>query len=175
MKVLAVCASPRKNGNCDLLCSQLLKGAREGGNETDSVFLEDLALRPCRACYACRESGRCIQKDRGSEVMRKLAEADVIVLASPVYFYSVSAQMKTLIDRTLCCYTKLEGKRFVFILTGAGTKAELQRASESLYGFSDCLPGSLVMKLIIADGVYLKGDVRDTKAYYEAYMTGKNL
>ena len=175
MKVLALCGSPRHGGNSDILADEFLRGAADAGYETEKLYLQDAELSPCRACYGCRGTGKCVQKDDGDKILQHLVEADVIVLASPVYFYSVSAQMKMMIDRTLPRYREIEGKRFAFILTAAADSRYMKRAAEVLYGFSDCLPGSLVISVIYGDGVYQKGEVRDTKAMHEAYMAGRRL
>ena len=107
MKVLAVSASPRKGGNSDVLCDQLLKGASESGNEVEKINLSGLKISPCVACYGCRKSGRCVKKDDMERVLDKLIHADVIILATPVYFYFMDAQMKIMIDRCLPRYQEI--------------------------------------------------------------------
>ncbi len=175
MKVLAILGSPRKGGNSDILADEVLRGATEAGAETEKIYLQDLSISPCRACYGCRGKGKCVQKDDGDYVLEKLIEADTIILSSPVYFYSISAQMKIMIDRTLPRYTEIRGKEFIFILTAAASKEEIQRALEPLYGFTDCLPSSHVRSVILGEGVYLKGEVKTTKAMKEAYKAGLNI
>lgn len=175
MKVLALCGSPRKGGNSEILLDEVLRGAGEAGWQVEKVHLQDLGLSPCRACYACRGKGVCIQKDGADELLEKMVDSDAIVLASPVYFYSVSAQMKILIDRTLPRYTELIDKKLIFILTAADEEARMRRAAESLYGFADCLPGSQVVSVIYGEGVYQKGEVRGTAAMARAYEAGRSL
>lgn len=87
MKVLIVSSSPRKGGNSDVLCDQFAKGAAAAGHEVESVSLREKKLSPCRACYACMENHICAINDDMAEIFPKLVAADVIVLASPVYFY----------------------------------------------------------------------------------------
>ena len=101
MKVLIISSSPRKGGNSDVLCDQFAKGAVEAGHEVEKVNLREKRLSPCRACYACMENHVCAIQDDMAEIFPKLVAADVIVLASPVYFYSVCSQMKMLLDRCL--------------------------------------------------------------------------
>lgn len=174
-KLLAILGSPRKGGNSDILAHEVMRGAGEAGYECEAVQLSALKLPPCLACYGCRGNGVCVQKDDGNELLAKAMEADVIVLASPVYFYSVSAQMKIFIDRCLPKYTELSGKRFIFILTAADEAARIERATEPLYGFTDCLPGSSVVSVIYGDGVYQKGEVRKTEAMNVAWQEGRTL
>ena len=118
-KVLVIAGSPRKGGNSDLLCEEVIRGAQASGNTAEKVYLQDLRIGPCRACYSCRGNGVCVQKDDEAELLEKMISADVIVLATPVYFYSMDSQMKAMIDRTLPRYTEIRSKEFIFIATAA--------------------------------------------------------
>ena len=89
MKVLIISSSPRKGGNSDVLCDQFAKGAAAAGHDVESVSLREKKLSPCRACYACMENHICAINDDMAEIFPKLVATDVIVLASPVYFYSI--------------------------------------------------------------------------------------
>lgn len=101
-KVLILSGSPRKGGNSDLLCDEFMRGALENGNEVEKIRVADKKVSPCRACYYCRKSGgKCVIADDMGEILRKMIDANVIVLASPVYFYSIDAQLKAVIDRTV--------------------------------------------------------------------------
>ena len=115
MKVLAISASPRKGGNSDVLCDQFLKGAAEAGNEIKKIALGQVNISPCAACYGCSKSHRCVKKDDMSQILQELIDADVIVLATPVYFYSMDAQMKIMIDRCLPRYQEIRDKDFYYI------------------------------------------------------------
>ena len=99
-----------------------------------------------RQCYACKKTGVCVQKDDVAEILDKMAAADVIVLSTPVYFYQMNAQMKTLIDRTMACYydERLSGKDFYFIVTAAEDKPALERTMDGLRGLTDCIPDCLL-------------------------------
>ena len=110
-----------------------------------------------------------------ANLLAKMIAADVIVLATPVYFYSMSGQMKTMIDRTLPCYTAIKNKDFYLIATAAAGAESMERAIESLRGFTDCLPGSRVRGIIYGAGVYLKGEVLKTTTMQEAFNAGKSI
>ena len=114
-KVVVVCGSPRKGGNAETLCDEFVRGCKEAGHEAEKILLRGKTIGFCQACYACRTNGTCIQQDDAAEVQRAMLEADVIVLATPVYFYSMSGQMKTLIDRCIACGAGLSNKSFYFI------------------------------------------------------------
>ena len=94
-KVLILSGSPRKGGNSDLLCDEFMKGAAEAGNEVEKIRVAAKKISPCLGCYYCAANGgKCVHNDDMAEILRKMIEADVIVLASPVYFYSVSALVR---------------------------------------------------------------------------------
>lgn len=112
MNVLAISASPRKGGNSDTLCGRFLQGASEAGHTTKKIALAQKVLHPCNACYACGKSHVCVQKDDMADIQQAIIDADVIVLATPTYFYSMDAQMKMMIDRCLPRYQEMKGKRF---------------------------------------------------------------
>ena len=174
-KVLVLAGSPRKGGNSDLLCDELIRGAKESGNIVEKVYVQDLHIRPCLACYGCRGKGICVQKDAMAEVLEKMIAADVIVLATPVYFYSMDGQMKTMIDRTLPRYTEITNKQFIFIATAAAGAKAMERTIDSLRGFTDCLPGAKVKNIIYGAGVYQKGEVANTEAMKEAFWAGRMI
>lgn len=129
MKIVAVLGSPRLNGNSAFIAGRFLDVAKNLGAETRSFSLNTLTYRGCQACRACKKSSEvCVLKDDLTEVLDAVREADVIVLASPVYFADVSGQMKLFIDRTYCFLTPdfhsnpkgsrlLPGKVVVFIQT----------------------------------------------------------
>ncbi len=173
--VLVLAGSPRKGGNSDLLCDELIRGAREAGNTTEKVYLQDLHIGPCLACYGCRGTGRCVQRDDMQALLEKMIRADVLVLATPVYFYAMDGQMKTMIDRTLPRYTEIKNKDFYFIATAAAGAGAMERTIDGLRGFTDCLPGAKVRKVIYGSGVYSKGEVTETRAMQEAYRAGRSI
>lgn len=110
--VLVISGSPRKGGNSDVLCDQFIKGAKEAGHSVEKVYLRDNKIGYCMACYACRETHKCIQNDDGDSIVARMMDANVIAMSTPVYFYAMAGQMKTMIDRTLPHWTDIEGKSF---------------------------------------------------------------
>ena len=172
-QVLILAGSPRKGGNSDLLCDEFARGAREAGHTVEKIYVQDQRIGPCRACYGCRGTGACVQKDDMAAILEKMVEADVLVLATPVYFYSMDGQLKTLIDRTLPRYTEIREKEVWLIATAAAGRGAMERTIDSMCGFTDCLPGSQVKGVIYGSGVYQKGEVLETRAAQEAYQAGK--
>lgn len=175
--VLIISSSPRKGGNSDILCDRFAKGAEESGNKVEKVFLASKKIGYCRGCGVCNTTHKCVQKDDMAEILDKMVNADVIVLATPIYFYSLDAQMKTLIDRTVPRYTEISDKDFYFIMTAADTdKANFKRTMETFRGFTeDCLDGANEAGIIYGTGAWQIGEIKNTPAYDEAYEMGKNV
>lgn len=175
-KILILSGSPRKGGNSDILCDEFMRGAQDAGHTVEKIFIRDQKIGYCNACYACRESGVCVLKDGMQEVLEKMAWADVIVMASPVYFYSIDAQMKAVIDRTLAQWTKLPDKEFYYIMTAADDEdAAFDTALACFRGFAFCLKGAKEKGIIRGGGVYEAGVVKGTKHMSAAYEMGKNV
>ena len=175
-KVLIISSTPRKGGNSDKLCDAFAEGAKEAGNEVEKVRIADLKIGYCTGCYACQKTGKCAIKDDAWGVIDKMMAADVIVLASPVYFYSICAQLKALIDRTVVVYPNLTNKRFYYLLTMADTeRAKFDGPIAALRGFLDCYEGSKEAGMVCADGVYELGTIDGTKFLAEAKKLGKRI
>lgn len=176
-KVLVLSSSPRKGGNSDLLCDEFVKGAKESGNEAEKIFLRDKKINYCVDCGNCSvKKMRCPQKDDMSSILDKMIEADVIVMSTPVYFYTMSAQMKTLIDRTVERYTEISGKDFYFIITAADSnEKDMLRTLEGFRGFTDCLTDAKEKGVIYGLGVWHAGEIKNNAAMKKAYEMGKNI
>ena len=175
-KVLIISSTPRKGGNSDILCDEFAAGAKEAGNAVEKIRIADKKIGYCTGCYACQKTGKCAIKDDAQKVIDKMMAADVIVLASPVYFYCVSAQLKALIDRTVVVYPKLTNKRFYYILTMADTNRKMfDGALAALRGFLVCYDGSKECGKVCASGVYEKGAVRDTRFMDSARKLGAKV
>lgn len=174
-QVLIISGSPRKNGNSDTLCDQFAKGASGAGHQVEKIFLGDKKLGFCTACYAC-QSGICPQQDDAVWIAEKMLTADVIVLSTPVYFYTMSAQLKTLIDRSVMYYPRIEKKEFYYIMTMADTeKANFRGTIEALRGFVDCCENSVEKGMIEAVGVYEKGEILNTPFMQQAFEMGRSV
>lgn len=176
MKVLAISSSPRKGGNSDLLCSRFLEGAAQAGHSVEKIRLAELDIHPCTACCGCGETHVCVQTDGMAEVLDKVIGADVIVLAVPVYFYSMAAQMKILIDRCFARYTEIKNKCFYFIITAADPQHTAADGTVAgLRGFLRCLPGAEEKGIIYGTGAWDKGDALRHPAYEKALELGKSV
>jgi multimeric flavodoxin WrbA len=175
-RVLVISSSPRKGGNSDTLCDEFVKGAIEANHAVEKVVLSDKTISYCTGCYGCRKTGRCVQKDDMAQVLDSMVSADVIVMATPVYFYSMCAQMKTVIDRTVARYTEISNKDFYFILTAAvGSRKPLERTVEAFRGFTACLNGAKEKGIVYGTGAWEKGEILSSPAMRQAFEMGKAL
>ena len=176
-KVLILSGSPRKGGNSDTLCDQFMRGAQEAGNDVEKIFVAGKNIGYCRACYYCKNhEGKCSIKDDMAEVLEKMLAADVIVLSSPVYFYSISAQLKEVIDRTVARWLEFKDKEFYYIMTAAeDTDTVMDCTLECFRGLAECLEGSVEKGVIYGKGVYEKGEILAHPAMQEAYEMGKSI
>ena len=178
-EVLVLMGSPRKSGNCDRLCDEFIRGAEESGHKTEKVYLRDKNIKDCTGCCVCQKNGGvCVQKDQMLEIYKKLEQADVIVLASPVYYYSWSSLIKRMIDRTVAVSSKLKNKTFYLISAGqAPTEEYMTTMIDCFRKYIGCFRGEGNK-----EGGYLFGygtdkprDVVGTEAMKQAYQMGKEV
>lgn len=175
-KVLILSGSPRKGGNSDTLCDEFARGAAEAGHEVEKIRVAEKKIGFCRGCYACKETGVCAIRDDMAEVLQKMIDCEVLVLASPVYFYSVDAQLKALLDRTVARWLEVKDKQLYYIVTAADE--ELSSADTTLAclrGYAACVEGAQEMGVVCGMGVYEKGEIRATAAMEQAYKLGKGV
>lgn len=175
--VLILSGSPRKGGNSDLLCDEFMRGAQEKGNNVEKIRIAAKKVQPCSACYYCRDyQGACVHKDDMAEILQKIIDADVLVLASPVYFYSIDAQLKAVIDRTVARWLEVKNKEFYYIATMADEAiSSADRTINCFRGYADCVAGAIEKGVIIGNGVYERGTIKGHKAMQQAYEMGKNV
>jgi multimeric flavodoxin WrbA len=159
------------------LCDQFITGSQEAGHKAEKIFLKDKKINYCRGCGTCQEKGeRCPQKDDVSEILEKMVAADVIVMATPVYFYAMNAQMKTLIDRTCSRYTEISNKEFYFIMTAADSnKSAMNTTLEEFRAFSSCLEGPKEKGIIYGTGVWKMGEIKGSRAMKQAFEMGRQV
>lgn len=173
--ILILSGSFRKGGNSDTLCDQFKKGAEEAGNKVEKIFINDKQINYCRGCGVCNNTHKCVIKDDMAEILDKMVNADVIVMGTPVYFYTMNGQMKTLIDRTVPRYEEISGKEFYFILAAADeSHSNMEKTLDGFRGFTeDCLPRATEKGIIYGTGAWQIGDVKKLPVMREAYEMGK--
>jgi multimeric flavodoxin WrbA len=188
MKVLGLSGSPRKGGNTELLLEEALKGAAMEGAEVDRIRLAEYNITPCKECLACFQDGSCIIADEMQEIYPRLVEADIIILASPIFFYGVTAWAKALIDRAQALWARKyilkdpsfakEGKkRKGFFISVGGTKGQrvFEGAILTAKYFFDVLNAKYVGELLFRE-VDAKGDIlKHPEALQQAFEAGRRL
>lgn len=171
--ILIISSSPRKNGNSQMLCEQFKKGAEEKGHTVTLIRLMEKKIGFCRACDGCmRNDGTCVLNDDMEEILKLFQKADVLVLATPVYFYGISAQMKTFIDRTYPIWQHL-GKKEVYYIISAGLGENIiERSLGDLDGFVEHLEEYRIAGRIYATNVMEAGLVKNLDVFEKAYQMG---
>lgn len=174
--ILIISSSPRRNGNSQLLCNQFKKGAEDKGHHVHMIRIMDQNIGFCRACDGCmRNGGTCILRDDMANILNLYQKADVLVLATPVYFYGISAQMKTFIDRTYPIWQHL-GKKDVYYIISAGLGEDIvERALGDLDGFVEHLEEYEIKGRLYATNVMDAGLVKDQEIYKQAYEMANSI
>ncbi len=188
VRILGIYGSPRRKGNSSLLLKKAIQGAIEAGAEVEEVVLRDLKMSPCLEIYGCKQTGRCVIKDDFQGIYDQLLSCHGLMLASPVFFYAVSAHTKILMDRCQSLWAKRYwvekapiGKRKakrkgVFISVGATKGKKLFDGTLlSIRYFFDALDVELWRSLLYR-GLDFQGDVLEHPEYLEeSYRAGKEL
>lgn len=174
--ILILSASPRAKGNSNILCDEFTRGAEEAGHQVEKLMVSRKNVVGCLGCNACmKNGGTCVHKnDDMAEIRDKMLATDVIVLSSPIYFYTMAAQMKLVLDRTYAFFNQLEGKTFYFVITCAGPGEQYTETMLSaLRGYTCCIPEAKEGGYVLGYGTSEAGDVKSTPAMQQAYELGK--
>lgn len=154
----------------------LMSGAKDSGNEVVEIFINDKNINYCKACAYCeRHKGECSQHDDMAEIISEILKSDVVVFSSPVYFYSISGQIKILIDRLVTIYRQITNKEIYYIFAAGDKTPNFKIVELCMCGLVSCFAGSKVMGMIQAGGVRKKGEVSYTEHLQEAYKMGAEV
>ncbi len=172
--ILIISSSYRAGGNSETLAAEFAKGAEYAGHRVEMISLRDKAIGHCRGCLACQATKRCVIRDDANAITDKMIGADVIVFATPIYFFEMSGRMKTLIDRTNPLYSAAYAFRDVYLLaTAAGTdEIAMDGAVKGLQGWIECFAEAGLMGVVRATGVTDAGDIQGSPALIRAYEMG---
>ena len=178
-QILVVKGSPRKNGNTSTMADSFVKGANESGNTVTEIVLKDKTIGDCLGCGACqRNGGICVQKDDMTEIYHEMKKADVIVLASPVYFYTWTSLMKRMIDRTFALESILGNKKFYLLSAGAAPEEKYMRTMiDSFRQYISCFMAGDNEEggILFAYGTNGPSDVKESPVLQDAYQMGKTV
>ena len=175
--VLIVSSSPRKNGNSETLADAFAKGAREAGRSVETVRLREKQIGFCRGCLACQKLGYCVIQDDAVEIVAKMHDADALVFATPVYYYSVCGQLKTMLDRA----NPLFGSNYAFteaylLATAAEDgRSAFEGTEKAVQGWIDCFPRCALAGTVFAGGVTGVGEIAEHPALEQARRMGAGI
>ncbi len=176
-KVLIISSSPRKGGNSETMAEAFAKGAAESGNIVETVYLREKQINFCKGCFACFKIGHCVIEDDAVEIAAKMHDADVLVFASPVYYYSISGQLKTMFDRANPLYNSDYAFTKVYLLAAAAEeeKEAVEGSVKAVQGWVDCFERAEFVGTVFAGGVNDIGEIEGHNALTEAYELGKSV
>lgn len=176
-KVVIISTSLRAGSNSHALAEQFAEGAKAAGNAVELISLRGKEIKFCIGCLSCHNTGECIFKDDVPEIMDKVFNADVVCWATPIYYYEMSGQMKTLIDRMNAMYPKDYHFREVYLLTTAAENEEWtpKRTESGLQGWIDCFGKAALKGHVFCGGVNDPNDIAGNATLQEAYEMGKRV
>ena len=176
-KILINSTSIRSGSNSELLAQSFLKGAKEAGNDVEFITLKDKDIHFCRGCMACQKIKRCVINDSANEITEKMSNSEIIVWATPIYYYSTSGQLKTMIDRANPLFVKDNKFKEVYLLcTAAEEEKEVaDGAKKIIQGWVDCFEGVEFVKTIFVGGVNEPNAIKDNQGLLEAYKLGLSI
>jgi multimeric flavodoxin WrbA len=175
--VLVISTSLRAKSNSDILAERMIAGAKDAGHQVEHISLKGKALKFCIGCLACQKTQECVLKDDAVWIAEKVKNADTLVFATPIYYYEMSGQMKTMLDRGNPLYTTDYAFREVYLLTSAAEEEESawQRAKSGLEGWIECFPKARLAGCVFAGGVTGTGEAEQHPALEQAYEMGKGV
>lgn len=175
-KVLIITSSLREQSNSTLLAQAFKEGAEEKGNEVELISLRENRIAPCVGCGSCQVHGECFMKDKLNDILDKVIDVDVLVFASPTYYYSVNGTLKNFIDRTYAKYSKIKNKDFYYIGSSSDTSKEsIDGAVETVKGFLRCVENVNLKGIVYGLNLNDQGEARYSESLKQAYEMGKNI
>lgn len=175
--VLIISTSLRNHSNSEALADAFMNGAKKSGNFVEKISLKGKSLAFCKGCLACQQLGRCVISDDANAIMEKMMAADVIAFATPIYYYEMSGQMKTLIDRANALFSSNYAFRDIYMLTSAAEDGDAvpEKAVSGLGGWIDCFEKARLAGSVFAGGVTDTGDITGHQALAQAYAMGESV
>ena len=175
--VLVISTSLRSGSNSEALADSFLAGAKAAGNHVEKVTLKGKTLAFCKGCMVCQNTRQCVIQDDAVALTEKMCRADVIVFATPIYYYSMSGQMKTLLDRANALFASNYAFRDIYMLTKAAEDGDAvpEKAVEGLKGWIDCFERAELAGTVFAGGVNDIGEIEGHPALQKAYDMGATI
>lgn len=175
--ILVISSSLRNRSNSEILADAFIKGAEAAGHNVEKISLKNKSIAFCKGCLACQKIGTCVIKDDAPAITEKMCQADVIVFATPVYYYGMSGQLKTMLDRANSLFTADYKFREIYALISAAEDEPYtpEKTITGIQGWIDCFENVKLAGTVFAGGVTAENDIAGHKALKEAEALGKNL
>ncbi len=176
-KVLVISTSLRAHSNSEALADAFLSGAQAAGHQAEKVTLRGKAIAFCTGCLACQRTQQCVIQDDANAITEKMRCADVIAFATPIYYFEMCGQMKTLLDRANSLYVSDYAFRDIYLLTAAAEDDDTvpQRAESGLCGWINCFEKAALAGTVFAGGVNNAGEIDGHPALQQAYAYGAGI
>ena len=174
-KALVISTSLRAKSNSDFLTESLIKGAQDAGHEVEKISLKGKKLQFCIGCLGCQKTQECVLKDDAVWIAEKVKNADTLVFATPIYYYEMSGQMKTLLDRANPLFIADYRFRDIYFLSSAAEAEDYvpQRAQSGLEGWIECFEKARFAGTVFGGGVTEAGEIQGSPALDKAYEMGR--
>lgn len=176
--VVVITTSLRAKSNSDILAQQLIDGAKDAGHNVEHISLKGKSIGFCIGCLACQKTQKCVLKDDAAQIAEKVKNADTLVFVTPIYYYEMSGQMKTLLDRLNPLYPSDYKFRRVYMLSTAAEDEEYvpEKAVSGLQGWVDCFEKAELAGSHFCGGISDPGQAAEKgDELSEAYKFGKAL
>ena len=173
-KIVVISTSIRANSNSEVLAESFAKGAESAGHQVEFISLKGKRIDFCKGCLTCQNTGKCVIRDDVADIMDKVLEADVVAWATPIYYYEMSGQMKTLIDRLNPMFSMDYKFRDIYFLSVAAEDGAHvpERAVSGLQGWIDCFERASLKGSVFCGGVTDGGEIQGHAGLKEAYTMG---
>lgn len=177
-KVLIISTSLRGGSNSDILAKECEKGAKEAGHDVEYISLKGKEINYCIGCLSCQKTGACVLKDDVADIMEKVKEAEVIVYATPIYYYEMCGQMKTLLDRLNPLFSAEYKFRDIYMIATAAENEDsaFEKAYNGLQGWVDCFEKASLKGIVCGGGINEENTATDhVDVMQKAYELGKEI
>lgn len=175
--ILIISTSLRKGSNSEMLADEFMRGAKEAGHQAEKISLRDKRVGFCKGCLTCQKTGCCVIQDDAIAIAEKMRTADVIAFATPIYYYEMSGQMKTLLDRANSLFSSKYEFQDIYLLTAAAENEETAAdgAINGLQGWIDCFEKAHLSGTVFAGGVDAAGEAEGHASLRKAFELGRNI
>ena len=175
--ILIIYTSPRRGSNSETLADEFARGAADAGNNIEKINTRDKDINFCKGCLSCQKTKQCVIKDDACQIIEKMLESEVIVFATPIYFYEMCGQMKTVLDRTNPLFSSDYAFRDVYLIATAADTSEdsVDGAIKGLQGWIDCFEKTELKGVVKGLGLEGIGAIAGNPSLHEAYELGKSV